>query len=77
MKRRKLADLGTFRVLVCGLKGAGKGRAAWRVVVGLRKKFPERFDGPWRELEKAAGLPASGKEDDGADEQPAATTAAG
>jgi len=77
VKRRKLADLGTFRVLVRGLKGAGKGRAARRVVVGLRKKFPKRFDGPWRELEEAAGLPASGKEDDGADEQPAATTAAG
>ncbi|RLN23583.1 hypothetical protein C2845_PM07G12470 [Panicum miliaceum] len=80
VKRRKLANLGTVRALVRGLKGAGKGRAARRVVVGLRKKFPEQFDGPWKELEEAAGLLASGKEDDGeedgADEQPAATTAA-
>ncbi|KAG2599081.1 pentatricopeptide repeat-containing protein At4g36680, mitochondrial-like [Panicum virgatum] len=80
VKRRKLADLGTARVLVRGLKGAGKRRAARRVVVGLRKKFPDQFDGPWRELEEAAGLPASGKEDggeeDGADEQPAAATTA-
>ncbi|KAF8696914.1 hypothetical protein HU200_036556 [Digitaria exilis] len=75
VKRRKLADLGTVRMLVRGLKGAGKGRAARRVVVGLRKKFPDQFDGPWRVLEEAAGL-LPGKEDeveeDGADEQPAA-----
>lgn len=80
VKRRKVMDLGTVRMLVLGLKGAGKGRAARRVVVGLRKKFPEQFDGPWRELEEAAGLLASGKEEDdddedGANEQPAPTTA--
>ncbi|KAJ1254998.1 hypothetical protein BS78_K300700 [Paspalum vaginatum] len=77
VKRRKVADLGTVRTLVRGLKDAGKGRAARRVVVGLRKKFPERFDGPWRELEAVV---ASGKEEDdvedgGADE-PMATAAA-
>ncbi|XP_062215205.1 small ribosomal subunit protein mL103 (rPPR7)-like [Phragmites australis] len=79
LKRRKVSDLGTVRRLVRGLKDAGKGRAARRVVVGLRKKFPDQFDGPWRELEEVAGLPASGKEDDyedGDDEQPVATTAA-
>ncbi|CAO2204024.1 unnamed protein product [Urochloa humidicola] len=79
VKRRKVADLGTVRGLVRGLKDAGKGRAARRVVVGLRKKFPEQFDGPWRELEEAAGLPASGKEEDGneddAEEHPTATAA--
>lgn len=71
VKRRKVADLGTVRVLVRGLKDAGKGRAARRVVVGLRKKFPEQFDGPWRELEQVVA--ASGKEEDdvedSADEQ--------
>jgi pentatricopeptide repeat protein len=79
VKRRKVADLGTVRVLVRGLKDAGKGRAARRVVVGLCKKFPEMFDGPWRELEVAAGLNSSGKEDgdveDGADEKLAMTRA--
>ncbi|KAF0899639.1 hypothetical protein E2562_020827 [Oryza meyeriana var. granulata] len=82
MKRRKVADLGTVRTLVRGLKEAGKGRAARRVVVGLRKKFPDRFDGPWKELEEVAGLTGStGKEEDDDvegedDEQPAATTTA-
>uniref|UniRef100_A0A0E0C4N1 Pentacotripeptide-repeat region of PRORP domain-containing protein n=1 Tax=Oryza meridionalis TaxID=40149 RepID=A0A0E0C4N1_9ORYZ len=80
VKRRKLADLGTARVLVRGLKEAGKGRAARRVVIGLRKKFPDRFDGPWKDLEELAGI--TGEEEDGDvegedDEQPpvaAATT---
>ncbi|KAL6842562.1 hypothetical protein ACP4OV_027406 [Aristida adscensionis] len=63
LKRRKVTDLGTVRVLVRGLKDAGRGRAARRVVVGLRKKFPEQFDGPWRELEEM--IAASGKEDEG------------
>jgi pentatricopeptide repeat protein len=80
VKRRKVTDLGTVRVLVRGLKDAGKGRAARRVVVGLRKKFPEQFDGPWRELEEAAGLNSSGKEEDdaedGADEKPVTRAAA-
>ncbi|CAD6230820.1 unnamed protein product [Miscanthus lutarioriparius] len=80
VKRRKVTDLGTVRVLVRGLKDAGKGRAARRVVVGLRKKFPEQFDGPWRELEEVAGLNSSGKEDDdvedGADEKPVTRAAA-
>lgn len=80
LKRRKVTGLGTVRVLVRGLKDAGKGRAARRVVVGLRKKFPEQFNGPWRELDEAAGLPATGKEDDDVedvtDEQPAVTSAA-
>lgn len=77
VKRRKMADLGTVRALVRGLKEAGKGRAARRVVVGLRKKFPDQFDGPWKELEEAAGLPGAGKEDEEEDdEQPAATATA-
>uniref|UniRef100_A0A0E0JL74 Pentacotripeptide-repeat region of PRORP domain-containing protein n=1 Tax=Oryza punctata TaxID=4537 RepID=A0A0E0JL74_ORYPU len=77
VKRRKVADLGTTRILVRGLKEAGKGRAARRVVIGLRKKFPDRFDGPWKELEELAGI--TGEEEDGDvegedNEQPAMTT---
>ncbi|KAG8056196.1 hypothetical protein GUJ93_ZPchr0001g30789 [Zizania palustris] len=82
VKRRKVPDLGTVRTLVRGLKEAGKGRAARRVVVGLQKKFPDRFDGPWKELEEAAGLTdAAGKDggDDGEqkddEEQPPAAAA--
>jgi pentatricopeptide repeat protein len=63
VKHRKVSDLGTVRELVCGLKDADKGRAARRVVVGLRKKFPDQFDGPWKELEEMIVQPASGKED--------------
>uniref|UniRef100_A0A0A8XRP4 Pentacotripeptide-repeat region of PRORP domain-containing protein n=1 Tax=Arundo donax TaxID=35708 RepID=A0A0A8XRP4_ARUDO len=79
VKRRKVGDLGTVRTLVQGLKDAGKGRAARRVVVGLRKKFPDQFDGPWKELEEIVGVSASGKEGEEEEEegyeQPAATTA--
>lgn len=78
VKRRKVADLGTVRMLVRGLKTAGKGRAARRVVVGLRKKFPDRFDGPWKDLEEVAGISA-GKDDNDEgqdDEQPAAAATA-
>uniref|UniRef100_J3L1X0 Pentacotripeptide-repeat region of PRORP domain-containing protein n=1 Tax=Oryza brachyantha TaxID=4533 RepID=J3L1X0_ORYBR len=64
MKRSKVADLGTVRTLVRGLRDAGKGRAARRVVVGLRKKFPARFDGPWKELEELAGLTGNEQDDD-------------
>uniref|UniRef100_A0A0E0FPK7 FAD-binding PCMH-type domain-containing protein n=1 Tax=Oryza nivara TaxID=4536 RepID=A0A0E0FPK7_ORYNI len=77
VKRRKLADLGTARVLVRGLKEAGKGRAARRVVIGLRKKFPDRFDGPWKDLEELAGIAGEDEEGDVEgedDEQPPATT---
>ncbi|GJM93905.1 hypothetical protein PR202_ga10500 [Eleusine coracana subsp. coracana] len=80
LKRRMVTDLGTVRQLVRGLKDAGKGRAARRVVVGLRKKFPEQFDGPWKELEELIGLPASGKEDgdgeEGGEEESTTTSAA-
>ncbi|KAL6615586.1 hypothetical protein ACP70R_037856 [Stipagrostis hirtigluma subsp. patula] len=79
VKRWKVADLSTVRILVRGLRDAGKGRAARRVVVGLRKKFPAHFDGPWREqLEEAAGISASGKEEDdeSGDEHAAAATEA-
>lgn len=78
LKRRKVTDLGTVRQLVRGLKDAGKGRAARRVVVGLRKKFPDQFDGPWKELEEMIGQSASGQgdgdEEEGGEES-AATTA--
>ncbi|WVZ69694.1 hypothetical protein U9M48_018441 [Paspalum notatum var. saurae] len=77
VKRRKVPDLHTVRTLVSGLKDAGKGRAARRVVVGLRKKFPDQFDGPWRELEAVVG---AGKEEgdveDGAEPTAVSTAAA-
>ncbi|CAM0881717.1 unnamed protein product [Alopecurus aequalis] len=80
VKRRKVADLGTVQKLVVGLKKAGKGRAARRVVVGLRKKFPDQFDGPWKVLEAAAGLtPGASNEEEEVEEeeqQPAKTAAA-
>lgn len=80
VKRRKLPDLSTVRRLVVGLNKAGKGRAARRVVVGLQKKFPDQFDGPWKELEKDAGLtPGASNEEEEAEEeeqQPAKTAAA-
>ncbi|KQK08732.1 pentatricopeptide repeat-containing protein At4g36680, mitochondrial [Brachypodium distachyon] len=78
VKRLKVADLGTVHKLVSGLKEAGKGRAARRVVVGLRKKFPDQFDGPWKVLEEAAGLTpgASNEEEEGEEEQELARTAA-
>uniref|UniRef100_A0ACD5VJ84 Uncharacterized protein n=1 Tax=Avena sativa TaxID=4498 RepID=A0ACD5VJ84_AVESA len=76
LKRRKVADLSTVRKLVVGLNKAGKGRAARRVVDGLRKKFPDQFDGPWKELEKDAGIiqGASNKEKEAEEDeqQPAA-----
>lgn len=81
VKRKKVADLGTVRKLVVALKEAGKGRAARRVVVGLRKKFPDQFDGPWKELEKDAGLtPGASNEEEEVEEdeqqQPEKTAAA-
>ncbi|KAM0912660.1 hypothetical protein ACQ4PT_012637 [Festuca glaucescens] len=80
VKRRKVVELGTVRKLVVGLNKAGKGRAARRVVVGLRKKFPDHFNGPWKELEKDAGLtPGASNEEEDAEEdeqQPAKTAAA-
>ncbi|XP_047057177.1 pentatricopeptide repeat-containing protein At4g36680, mitochondrial-like [Lolium rigidum] len=79
VKRRKVVELGTVRKLVVGLNKAGKGRAARRVVVGLRKKFPDHFNGPWQELEKDAGLtPGASNEEEDAEEdeqQPAKTAA--
>jgi pentatricopeptide repeat protein len=80
VQRRKLADLGAVRKLVEGLHKAGKGRAARRVVVGLRKKFPDQFNGPWKELEQAAGLtPGASNQEEEVEEdeqQPAKTAAA-
>lgn len=50
VKRRSVIDLGTLRMLVLGLKGAGKGSTATRLLGDLHKMFPEHeFDGPWRE----------------------------
>ncbi|KAJ6837257.1 putative pentatricopeptide repeat-containing protein, mitochondrial [Iris pallida] len=64
MKRKRVPDLGTVRMLVQGLVKKKKGRAAKRVVTGLRHKFGDDFAGGWLELLKMVGLDSTGGEED-------------
>ncbi|KAJ3672305.1 hypothetical protein LUZ60_007026 [Juncus effusus] len=75
IKRGKVPDLGTVRVLVKGLRKDNKIRAAKRVVTGLRHRFPEEFVGNWKELEKLVGLGENGEETEGDDERKLETAA--
>lgn len=56
VKQRRVPDLGSVMMLVKGLMKSSKVRAAKRVVIGLRKKFPEDFAGNWKKLENVVGF---------------------
>ncbi|KAH7669250.1 TPR-like protein [Dioscorea alata] len=62
MKRNKVPDFGTTKMLVEGLLRGSKVRAAKRVVSKVRNKFPAKFEGGWKELGREVGL----KVEDGA-----------